>query len=299
MSAKFVYSKKYEVEMDGHPWQVNKYRDLQKLVLSNGLARKEDMILVEEASDEDIALVHTPEYIEKLQLGFLTAHELMRTELPFSPELVHLFWAAAEGTSVACREALKHGAAFHLGGGFHHAFADAGTGFCLVNDIAVGLRKTKKEKLWNRAMVVDLDVHQGDGTAKIFENDPTVFTFSMHQENNFPYPKQAGSLDVSLKDGMKDAEYLAELEKHLPKILEAHKPELIVYVAGADGFENDLLGGLKLSIQGLKSRDEAVFREAGKRSIPVAVTLAGGYAENPQDTLKIHLNTIRIGVGKP
>ncbi len=292
MPLPIIYSKKYDIDISEHPWQVNKYKETLKVLLEKGITVRERILYADEAEDEDLLLAHDEDYITRLKEGNLTREEIMRSELPVSPSLVRFFWASVQGTIIACREALEKGAACHVGGGFHHAFPDYGSGFCLINDIAVGMRKMKQEDRINKAMVVDLDVHQGDGTAYIFQDDDSVFTFSMHQENNFPYPKQKSDLDIGLDDDTADKEYLTHLETVLPKIVKLHKPELIVYVAGADPYEGDALGGLALTLGGLKRRDEIVFEEAVKNHIPFVTVFAGGYARDPHDTVKIHSNTI-------
>jgi acetoin utilization deacetylase AcuC-like enzyme len=182
----------------------------------------------------------------------------------------------------------------NVGGGFHHAYPDHGEGFCVLNDFAIGIRRLQKDKAIERAMTVDCDVHQGNGTAAIFAGDSTVYTLSIHQVNNYPYPKPPSTLDINLRDGVKDAEYLEELEKGLDHALNKFQPDLIYYVAGADPYRDDQLGGLKLSIEGLERRDGLVFAKACAKNIPVAVTLAGGYARRVEDTIEIHTNTIRV-----
>jgi acetoin utilization deacetylase AcuC-like enzyme len=202
-------------------------------------------------------------------------------------------WICAGGSILTARLALERGVAVHLGGGFHHAFPDHGEGFCLINDVAIAIRAVQRERLVGRAAVVDLDVHHGNGTAAIFRDDPAVLTFSMHQERNYPALKPPSDLDVGLEDGTGDDAYLALLEKHLPEILARHHPDLVVYLAGADPYESDQLGGLGLTIAGLRRRDELVFERAASARVPVAVCLAGGYAVRTDDTVEIHCNTVR------
>jgi acetoin utilization deacetylase AcuC-like enzyme len=207
---------------------------------------------------------------------------------------VRAVWLCAGGSILAGRLALQDGAAVNVGGGFHHAYPDHGEGFCVLNDFAIGIRRLQKDKVIARAMTVDCDVHQGNGTAAIFSGDHTVFTLSIHQENNYPYPKPPSTLDINLHDGVEDAEYLDELEKGLDLALREFQPDLIYYVAGADPYRDDQLGGLKLSIEGLERRDRLVFEKARAKNVPVAVTLAGGYARRVEDTIQIHTNTIRV-----
>jgi acetoin utilization deacetylase AcuC-like enzyme len=239
-------------------------------------------------------LVHHREYIRKLQAGKLSYLEILRLEIPYSPELVRAVWLSAGGSILAGRLALQDATAVNLGGGFHHAYPDHGEGFCVLNDFAIGIRRLQKDKAIEHAMTVDCDVHQGNGTAAIFSGDKTVFTLSIHQENNYPYPKPPSTLDINLRDGVEDAEYLQELEKGLDQALSEFQPDLIYYVAGADPYRDDQLGGLKLSIEGLERRDRLVFEKARAKNIPVAVTLAGGYARRVEDTIQIHTNTIRV-----
>ena len=229
-----------------------------------------------------------------MQAGKLSYLEILRLEIPYSPELVRAVWLCAGGSILAGRLALQDGAAVNVGGGFHHAYPDHGEGFCVLNDFAIGIRRLQKDKAIERAMTVDCDVHQGNGTAAIFAGDPTVFTLSIHQENNYPYPKPPSTLDINLRDGVEDAEYFEELEKGLDHALSEFQPDLIYYVAGADPYRDDQLGGLKLSIEGLERRDRLVFEKARAKNIPVAVTLAGGYARRVEDTIQIHTNTIRV-----
>lgn len=292
MPVPIVYSENYEIQIPEHPWKIGKYQAVYEKVLSEGLAKKEDILLVDEASEEDLLLAHTWSYIERFRDEDWGCEALLSSELEMTNELARFFWTAAEGTIVACSKALTYGAAAHIGGGFHHAFAGYASGFCVINDIAIGIRKMQKEKRISRALVVDLDVHQGDGTAKIFEGDASVFTFSMHQRDNFPYRKQQSSLDIELENKTGDKDYLTLLEEHLPKIIQSHKPELIIYVAGADPFEHDALGGLSLTMNGLKKRDEFVASQAFSAKIPIVSTFAGGYAANFKDTVQIHANTI-------
>jgi acetoin utilization deacetylase AcuC-like enzyme len=181
----------------------------------------------------------------------------------------------------------------HLGGGFHHAFPDHGEGFCLINDVAVAIRMLRRDRAVGRVLVVDLDVHQGNGTAAIFATEPEVFTFSMHQENNYPAWKPPSDLDLGLEDGVEDEEYLGLLERHLPDILDNHRPDLVFYLAGADPYAEDQLGGLSLTLDGLRRRDAAVFLSCRQVGTPVAVTLAGGYARREADTVAIHVATVQ------
>jgi acetoin utilization deacetylase AcuC-like enzyme len=271
-----------------------KYRLVKEKLLREHIAEPGDFVEPPPASDDDIALVHHREYLRKLQAGKLSYLEVLRLEIPYSPELVRAVWLCTGGSILAGRLALEEGVGVNVGGGFHHAYPDHGEGFCVLNDFAVAIRRLQKDKTIEQAMTVDCDVHQGNGTAAIFGGDHTVFTLSIHQENNYPYPKPPSSLDINLHDGVGDEEYLRELTQGLDRALVEFRPDLIFYVAGADPYRDDQLGGLKLSLEGLEKRDRLVFEKASGRNIPVAVTLAGGYARQLEDTIQIHSNTIRV-----
>jgi acetoin utilization deacetylase AcuC-like enzyme len=291
---KIIYSDQYDLNLGNHVFPSIKYRLIKEKLLRDKIAGPQEFVEPPPASDDDVALVHDREYIAKLQAGKLSYLEILRLEIPYSPELVRAVWRAAGGSILAGRLALEDGAAANVGGGFHHAYPDHGEGFCVLNDFAIAIRRLQKDKAIQRAMTVDCDVHQANGTAAIFAGDPSVFTLSIHQENNYPYPKPPSSLDINLRDGVEDAEYLRELGKGLEQALHGFQPDLIFYVAGADPYRNDQLGGLKLSIEGLERRDRLVFEKARAKNIPVAITLAGGYARRVEDTVQIHVNTIRI-----
>ncbi len=291
---KVVYSDHYDLNLGNHVFPSIKYRLTKEKLLRDQIVSPEDFIEPRAASEDDIALVHRLDYIRKLQAGKLSYLEILRLEIPYSPELVRAVWLSAGGSILAGRLALDDGTAANLGGGFHHAYADHGEGFCVLNDFAIGIRRLQKDKAIERAMTVDCDVHQGNGTAAIFAGDSSVYTLSIHQVNNYPYPKPPSTLDINLRDGVEDAEYLEELEKGLDQALGGFQPDLIYYVAGADPYRDDQLGGLKLSIEGLDKRDRLIFERARAKNIPVAVTLAGGYARRVEDTIQIHTNTIRV-----
>jgi acetoin utilization deacetylase AcuC-like enzyme len=281
------------MDIGRHVFPVKKYRVLYERLLLLG-ARKEQIFTPEPAPDEDILLVHTPRYLKKLETGTLTAAEVAMIELPFSPELVRFARVTVGGTILAARLALERGTAVHLGGGFHHAFPDHGEGFCLLNDVAVALEKLKKEGLIGRAMVVDCDLHQGNGTAHILDGKDYVLTFSIHQMDIYPSEKARSTVDVGLWSGASDEEYMASLRECFPRLYDEYKPELVIYLAGADPYEHDQLGGLRLTKDGLRERDLLIIGEARRRRIPVAVLLAGGYAAEFEDTVAIHLNTVRV-----
>lgn len=279
-----------------HVFPTLKYRLIYEALLKSGFS-PQDFVASEPARDEDILLVHTKEYINKLKTGKLTPQEIFTMELPYSKALVEASWICVGGTILASQNALEDGAGLHIGGGFHHAFPDHGEGFCVLNDIAVAVKRLKRDGAIRRALVVDCDLHHGNGTAFIFANDKDVFTFSIHQENNYPSTKPPSSLDIGLEDGAGDEEYIGHLKKHIPDIIDKFAPDFVIYVAGADPYENDQLGGLALTINGLKERDRLVFGFARKEKIPIACVLAGGYAVDIKDTVEIHTNTIKIGAG--
>jgi len=317
---RLIYSDDYYLPIGAHVFPAEKYRRVCDRLAELGVARAEDFLVPEPASDHDILLVHTPQYVEKLKTGTLSAREEMELEIPFSPELVRAFWLAAGGSIRAAEHALKDRVAINIGGGFHHAFPDHGEGFCMIHDVAVAIRRMQRDGKIRTAMTVDCDVHHGNGTAAIFAgahipSDPLpsstpatlnparpakirsahsgdVFTISLHQENNYPPIKPPSSIDVDLRDGIGDDEYLGWLDNALSSGLRQFEPDLICYIAGADPYREDQLGGLALTIQGLKKRDELVFRVAKARGIPVMVTFAGGYARKVEDTVTIHTNTI-------
>ena len=316
---KLVYSDDYYLPIGAHVFPAQKYRLIHDHLLESGTAEASDYIPPQSASDQDILLVHTPKYVEKLKTGTLSATEEMQMEIPYSPELVRAFWLAAGGSILAAERALKDRIAFNIGGGFHHAFPDHGEGFCMIHDVAVAVRRMQRDNKIRTAMTIDCDVHHGNGTAAIFAGTRTaseplpsvsastvssspvkmrgahagdVFTISLHQENNYPMWKPHSSIDVDLPDGIGDDDYLAWLDNALSSGLRQFDPDLICYIAGADPYCEDQLGGLALTVEGLKKRDELVFRVARARDIPVMVTYAGGYAQKVTDTVTIHCNTV-------
>ena len=290
---KLVYSDQYDLNLGDHVFPSVKYKLTKEKLLRDGVVRPEDLVEPSPASDEDVALVHHREYIRKLQTGKLSHLEILRLEIPYSPELIRAVWLCAGGSILAARLALEDRIAVSLGGGFHHAFPDHGEGFCVLHDVAIAIRRLQKDGSIERAITVDCDVHQGNGTAEIFAADPTVFTFSIQQERNYPYPKPPSNLDVNQEDGAEDEEYLAALEQGLDQSLGEFHPDAIFYLAGADPYREDQLGGLKLSLDGLERRDRMIYGKARAKNIPVMITLAGGYARRLDDTIRIHANTIR------
>ncbi len=289
---KFIYSDKYYVDLGPHVFPTIKYRLIKERLLSEGLAKEEDFLEPMEPDLDDIRLVHTEEYIQDM-LNLRWTPRTLRSELPLTWEIIYAYFLAAAGTILAARYALKEKIALHIGGGFHHAFPNHGEGFCYVNDIAVGIKKMQKEGRIKKAAVIDCDLHQGNGTARIFEEEPDVFTFSIHQENLYPL-KERSDWDIGLLDYTGDEVYLNHLRDAIPKIYDTHKPELVIYVAGADPYKEDQLGLLQLTKEGLKRRDEIVILNAWERNIPSCVVLAGGYAHNVADTVEIHINTARV-----
>lgn len=289
---KVVYHPSYDLNLGEHVFPSQKFRLIQLMLLKDEIAAPEDFVLPDEASDEDLLRAHTPEWIEKLRTGTLTASEIMKLEVPYSRELVKAVWLAAGGSIVAGRLALRDGFACNLGGGFHHAYANHGEGFCAINDVAVAIRRLQADGAIKKAMVVDTDVHHGNGTAHIFRDDTSVFTISIHQLNNYPGHKPPSDVDLNLADRVEDDEYLETLIPVVAKSLEKFRPQIVFYVGGADPYCEDQLGGLMLTKKGLKERDKRVFAEARKRGVAVATTLAGGYARRVEDTVRIHVNTI-------
>jgi len=317
---KLVYSDDYYLPIGSHVFPAEKYKCIYDRLLASGVAAPSDFVSPHPATDEDVLLVHTPQYVHKLKTGTLTAMEELELEVPYSPELVRAFWLAAGGSALAADHALNDGVGISIGGGFHHAFPGHGEGFCVINDVAVAIRCMQRDDKIRTAMTFDCDVHQGNGTATIFSgtrassdqqssgwgsvlnpnhparrrsaHDEDVFTISLHQLNNYPAFKPPSSLDLNLPDGIGDADYLACVGDALSLGLNKLKPDLICYLAGADPYCEDQLGGLSLTIEGLKERDAIVYRTAKAAGIPVMVTLAGGYAMKLEDTITIHCNTV-------
>src|SRR6266478_8584614 len=316
---KLIYSDDYRLPIGQHVFPAEKYRLIKERLVADHIATQGDFLTPQPASDADVLLVHTPEYVHKLKTGTRSAHEELELEVPYSPELVRAFWLAAGGSILAADHALNDGVGISVGGGFHHAFPDHGEGFCVIHDVAIAIRRMQHDGKIRYAMTVDCDVHQGNGTAAIFAGTRTaseplpsvptsalnpaktnlhsghagdVFTISLHQENNYPAWKPPSSIDINLPDEIGDDDYLAWLDNGLSSGLRHFEPDLLCYIAGADPYREDQLGGLSLTIDGLKKRDELVFRVAKARGIPVMVTFAGGYARNVDDTVTIHCDTV-------
>ena len=288
MGTVFIYSEGYYADIGAHVFPVEKYRLVYQQLVARGLIGG-NLIEPAPASQADLLLVHDRDYVEDLVHARLTERTLS-SELPISKEIIRAFLLATGGTIRASEEALREGCAVNLSGGFHHAFPDHAEGFCYINDMAVAVRKIQKEKRVTRVAVIDCDLHQGNGTAFIFKDDESVYTFSIHQRDLYPL-KQDSSWDIHLKNGVGDEEYLGHLVKAVPAIMEKFRPDFLLYQAGADPYEGDQLGDLKLTIEGLKRRDALVFGECKKRGVPMAALLGGGYAINTNDTVTIHVNT--------
>jgi acetoin utilization deacetylase AcuC-like enzyme len=290
---KLIYDDRYDLNLGTHVFPSQKYRLVHERLLAEGIAAPADFLSPAPADDEDILRVHTADYVRKLKTGTLSYTEIMVLEIPYSQKLVDACWLAAGGSILAARHAIADGWAVNIGGGFHHAYPDHGEGFCVIHDVAVAIRRMQFEGAIKTAMVVDTDVHHGNGTAAIFGSDESVFTLSIHQERNYPSMKPPSNIDVNLADGTEDEDYLAILEKNLHQAFHDFSPELLFYVAGADPYREDQLGGLALTMEGLARRDALVFDYAKRHRVPVAVTLAGGYARRVEDTVAIHVNTIK------
>ena len=293
---RFVYHDRFDLQLGEHVFPAQKYRLIRERLMLEGVVAAGDFITPEPATDEDMLLVHDPDWIRRLKTGTLSYHDILRLEIPYSAPTMEAFWWATGGTILASRLALEERVGFNIGGGYHHAFPGHGEGFCPVNDIAVAIRRLQHDGSIVRAMVVDCDVHQGNGTAAIFADDKNVFTLSIHQLNNYPEEKPPSTADIHLEDGVRDDEYLARLEAVLRPSLETWRPELVLYVAGADPYELDQLGGLNLSLDGLLRRDELVIRSSLAAGAAVSIVLAGGYAVDVRDTVTIHTNTARAGL---
>ena len=288
------YTPRYYADIgEGHVFPIRKFELVRDRLVAEGTLAPEEIYEPREAAVGDVLLVHTEDYVTRLRAGALTAREVRRLGLPWSKALVRRSFLATAGTVAAARFALEEGVGTNLAGGTHHAFPGHGEGFCVLNDVAVAVRVLQRDGAARRFAVVDLDVHQGNGTAHIFAEDPSVFTFSMHGAKNYPLFKLPSTLDVELADGTGDAEYLETLAQNLPRVF-AHEPELVFYLGGADPYAGDKLGRLSLSVSGLRARDELVLSECRARGVPVATVMSGGYAADISDTVEIHCNTVRV-----
>ncbi len=289
----YVFSPSYRVDIGSHVFPTAKYAMLRRRLIEEHGADEGQFVEPEPAGASEILLVHTPHYYEACRDNTLSIDEQTRMELPWSPALYDAAARCVRGSIMAARLALQSGVGLHIGGGFHHAFADHGEGFCVFNDPACAVRQMQSERLISRALVADVDLHQGNGTAAIFAGDADVATFSIHQEHLYPFPKPSGTVDVGLEPGTDDATYLRLLEERLVPLLDNHAPDLLVYVAGADPYREDQLGSLGLTIEGLRRRDAFVCGLCRERELPMMVVLAGGYARNVEDTVAIHLGTLQ------
>lgn len=291
----FVYSRYYDLRWDGHVFPCEKYRLVRARLLRSGVATPSDFLEPEPADDDQILLVHTKGYLRRLyDYTNNPVAAIFEIEAPLFYETLSAFFRMTGGTILAAKKALQERSMWaNIGGGFHHAFPDHGEGFCAINDVAVAVRSLQKEGVATRAAVIDCDLHQGNGTAFIFQNDQSVFTFSIHQENLYP-PKQRSDLDIGLDDFVGDDEYLTRLEEGLNQVFEKGGYDIVFYLAGADPYEGDKLGSLRLSKEGLLERDRRVFEAARSDGAAVCVVLAGGYAERTEDVVEIHTNTLTL-----
>lgn len=288
------YTPRYYADIGpGHVFPIRKFELVRDRLLAEGTLEPAEIVEPAPAPLEDVLLVHTTDYVSRLCSGNLTTKESRRLGLPWSESLVQRSFYAVGGTLAATRASLAAGYSSNLAGGTHHSFSDRGEGFCVLNDVAIAIRAMRARKLFQRAAIVDCDVHQGNGTATIFAGDDDTFTFSIHGANNYPLFKAQSTLDVELADDTSDTEYLDTLAKHLPSVFGAD-PEIVFYLAGADPYKGDKLGRLALSIDGLGERDAYVLRECYEREVPIVTVMSGGYGKDINDTIEIHCNTIRM-----
>jgi acetoin utilization deacetylase AcuC-like enzyme len=291
---KIFYSDHFVLPLpSGHRFPMAKYSLLRERVEASSICGPDELRAPEAASDDKILRAHDPGYLSRVASGTLTEKEVRRIGFPWSEKMVERSRRASGGTVEACLAALEEGFAANLAGGTHHAFAGRGEGYCVFNDSAIAARAVQAAGLVERVVVLDTDVHQGNGSAAILEGDPTVFTFSIHGEKNFPFHKERSDLDIPLPDGADDATYLDALRSGLDRALEESNPGLAIYLAGADPFEGDRLGRLSVTKAGLAERDRLVLESCRERDIPVAVTMAGGYSENVEDIADIHFASVR------
>ena len=286
-----IYHDGYDLNFGKHVFPTRKYRLIRDMLAEAFSVQPEQFIAPAPAAREDLLLVHTADWIRKLGTGTLTYQEVLQLEAPYSRQMVQAYFLAAGGTILAALEAMRRGMGMNIGGGFHHAFAGHGEGFCAINDVAVAIRVLQRDGRIRKALVVDCDVHHGNGTASIFASDATVFTLSIHQRDNYPSVKPPSSLDIHLADATGDQEYLSKLGEALSAAVAGYRPDLMMFVAGADPFYDDQLGGLCLTKEGMLTRDRLVFETAFRNHVPVCVTLAGGYAHQLIDTVKLHAQT--------
>lgn len=286
-----AYHRHYDLHFGDHVFPTQKYRLVRERLLASEFACDDDFFEPAPATREQLLLAHDEAWIRKLETGTLSYHEIVKLEVPYSRRVVEAFFLAAGGTLEAARRALRKKAAFNLGGGFHHAFRGHGEGFCAVNDVAVAILNLMRDGDIAKAMVIDLDAHHGNGTAAIFAGSKTVFTISFHQQNNYPHEKPPSTIDVGLADGAGDMEYLTRLRGVIEPAVSGFRPDLLFYVAGSDPYFDDQLGGLSLTMEGMRARDRTVFDAAAKAGVPVTTVLAGGYAARLEDTVQLHAQT--------
>jgi acetoin utilization deacetylase AcuC-like enzyme len=279
---------------EGHRFPMAKYSRLRERLMAEGIISSSELRQAPAAAWDDLGLVHTEQYLSDIAGGTLARDAQRRIGFPWSEAMVERARRSVGATIAAALTAREHGVSASLAGGTHHAFPDRGEGYCVFNDVAVATRVLQRERLARQLAVIDLDVHQGNGTAAIFRDDPSVFTFSMHGAQNFPFKKDVSDLDVALPDGTGDREYLAALDQALTETLNRHQPDFVFYLAGADPYEGDRLGRMKLTIDGLRDRDEMVFERCRGIGLPMAVSMSGGYAPDIDAIVTIHTNTIRI-----
>ncbi|MDB4161105.1 histone deacetylase [Bacteroidia bacterium] len=292
---KIAYSPIYKYDLPaGHRFPMDKYELLPQQLLHEGTITEDNFFHPEPITDEQILLTHTPAYVHKLNNNLLNRKEQRAIGFPVRPELISRGKHIANGTLQCASYAMQYGVAMNIAGGTHHAYADRGEGFCIFNDFAITANVLLTEGRVKQILIVDLDVHQGNGNAKIFENDPRVFTFSMHGAKNYPLRKEKSDLDIGVNDGIKDADYLALLKAHLPRLINQVKPDLMLYLAGVDIINTDKLGRLGVTRAGCMERDHFVFEQAMAKSIPVAVSMGGGYSVQIKDIIEAHANTFRV-----
>lgn len=279
---------------EGHRFPMLKYDLLPKQLLHEGTAENADFFEPDTANIDDILAVHSKDYVDSLLNLSLDAKAIRKIGFPLSAELIERELRIAQGTILGCELALKHGVAFNIAGGTHHAFTDSGEAFCLLNDQAIAAKYLLNHNLATKILIVDLDVHQGNGTAEIFRNDFRVFTFSMHGKNNYPFKKEVSDLDIPLNDGTTDSEFLAILSERLPQLITSENPDFIFYLAGVDILKTDKLGKLACTIEGAKERDKIVLSLCKNREIPVQVSMGGGYSPDIKTIIESHANTFRV-----
>lgn len=277
---------------EGHRFPMEKYARLRERLMGSGLFGADDFHVPEAASDSELLRAHDAGYVQRVIRGTLDKNDIRRIGFPWSEAMVERSRRSAGATLAACRAALEDGCAANLAGGTHHAFRDRGEGFCVFNDAAIAALAMRAEGRVERVAIIDCDVHQGNGTAAILANRPECFTFSIHGARNYPFDKENSDLDVELPDGTTDDTYLTALQAALGPVFARGKPDMVIYLAGADPYEDDRLGRLKLTKAGLAERDQLVFDKVRQRGLPIAMAMAGGYARNIDDTVEIHTNTV-------